>query len=215
MIKGLGGATRLLNREEESSLLRWELCGSEITNLISIFENEINSSEQGSPLKYKKHHEDTLSFKERFIADVHKLSEAFSINPFDTSCFAAVNNKSIVFSEDIATSVKNISALGEKQFREFWMKRLVTANITKNNLRLPKDLSDNKDDDVKDPTLTPKMISYLRSAHQYRSLSVLKLFEKEIYGISQSISSNSLKLYSGTKADVTRRLISSSTQSIH
>ena len=33
LIKGAGGATCLLNREEESSLLPWELCGSEITNI--------------------------------------------------------------------------------------------------------------------------------------------------------------------------------------
>ena len=38
LIKGAGGATRLLNREEESSLLHWELCGSEITNMLSSFE---------------------------------------------------------------------------------------------------------------------------------------------------------------------------------
>ena len=32
LIKGVGGASRFLNREDESALLRWELCGSELAS---------------------------------------------------------------------------------------------------------------------------------------------------------------------------------------
>ena len=38
IIKSVGEAARLLNREAESALLRWELCGKEILNMISSFE---------------------------------------------------------------------------------------------------------------------------------------------------------------------------------
>ena len=53
---------------------------------------------------------------------------------------------------------------------------------------------DGKSGDTKDPILTPKMISYLRSTHQHRTEAVMKLFESEIFGIAQSISSRSLQL---------------------
>ena len=70
------------------------------------------------------------------------------INPFDSEDFTAVNNKTIVFDDGIAPSVKTLSALGEKQCNEFWHQRLVTADISisedikKNNLRLPKRMLD-------------------------------------------------------------------------
>ena len=113
--------------------------------------------------------------------------------------------------------VKNISDLGKKQFQGFWNKLLVKAEvsiteaISKNNLRLSRHMIDGKSGDAKDPILTPKMISYLRSAHQHRTEAVMKLFESEIFGIAQSMSSSSLQLYSGTKSDITRRLATTST----
>ena len=56
------------------------------------------------------------------------------------------------------------------------------------------------------------MISNLRSAHQHRTKTVMKLFESEIFGINQLISSTSLQLHSGTKSDITRRLATTSTK---
>ena len=37
-IKGAGGATHLVNRSDDSSLISWELCGSELAKIISDFE---------------------------------------------------------------------------------------------------------------------------------------------------------------------------------
>ena len=45
---------------------------------------------------------------------------------------------------------------------------------------------DGKSSDAKDPILRPKMISYVRLAHQHRTEAVMKLFESEIFGIAQS-----------------------------
>lgn len=71
---------------------------------------------------------------------------------------------------------------------------------------------DGKSSDAKDPILRPKMISYVRLAHQHRTEAVMKLFESEIFGIAQSFLLASLQWYSGTKADITRRLAATSTQ---
>ena len=64
IIKDTGGATHLLNREEESALLRWELCGSKIVNMISKFEEKVNPTPSTEEFKYKKHLEDTQAFRQ-------------------------------------------------------------------------------------------------------------------------------------------------------
>ena len=54
IIKGVGMATRLLHREEESALLHWELWGSEIVNMIRSFEESINPTPSTEEFRYKK-----------------------------------------------------------------------------------------------------------------------------------------------------------------
>ena len=41
VIKGYGGATVLLNKEDESALIRWETCGPDIARIVSEFEDLI------------------------------------------------------------------------------------------------------------------------------------------------------------------------------
>ena len=118
IVKGVGRATRLLNREE-SALLRWELCGSEIVNMISSFEESIDPTLPTEEFKSKNHHEDTPAFRQRFVGAVERILENFTVNPFDTDDFATVNNNTIVLDEDIVKSIKNISDLGVKRFKDF------------------------------------------------------------------------------------------------
>ena len=79
--------------------------------------------------------------------------------------------------------------MGKKQLKDFWNKWFVeaevpiTETISKNNLRLLRHMTDGKSGDAKDSILTPKMISYLLSAHQHRTEAVMKLFEPEIFGL--------------------------------
>ena len=75
IIKGVGGATHLLNREGESAgnLLRWELCGSETVNMTTSFDESINLTPSTEEFKYKNHHEDTPAFRQRFVGDVKRL----------------------------------------------------------------------------------------------------------------------------------------------
>ena len=39
IIKGIGGATHVMNRSEESPLLRWELCADDLSKLLRNFED--------------------------------------------------------------------------------------------------------------------------------------------------------------------------------
>ena len=130
-------------------------------------ENEMDGeSSLPGEFAYKKHHEDTPAFKDRFSKDVRKFAQALSVNPFDSDAFTAVNNASIVFGEDIANTIRNIDALGEQQFLKFWNERLVqaevpiTAVIPKNNLLSQKTSPITRKLSSK-ILLTPKMISYL------------------------------------------------------
>ena len=43
IIEGLGGASNLLNSQDDSGLIRWEMCGPEVARLVSEFENSENS----------------------------------------------------------------------------------------------------------------------------------------------------------------------------
>ena len=42
VIKGSGGATDLLNKVDESALLRWEVCNPELARLLLEFEDSID-----------------------------------------------------------------------------------------------------------------------------------------------------------------------------
>ena len=97
IIKGAAVVTRLLNREEESALLRWEVCGTEIVDMIGSFEESINPNPSAEEFQYKKHHENILAFRQMFIGDMKRLLKSFKVNPFDTNDFTALNNKKLVF----------------------------------------------------------------------------------------------------------------------
>ena len=60
MLKGVGGVTHLLNRQDDSALLRWELCSHHLSKMLVDFE-ELLSTETVSichPSTTKHHHED-------------------------------------------------------------------------------------------------------------------------------------------------------------
>ena len=62
-IKGVSGATQLVNRCNDSALVRWELCGAELSRILSEFEEGINISKGH---KIQRHHEDNVTFQNVF-----------------------------------------------------------------------------------------------------------------------------------------------------
>ena len=57
-MKGMGGVTSSVNREDDSSLARWGLCIHEMASIIDEYEEEEN--EASSSTDIHRHHEDTL-----------------------------------------------------------------------------------------------------------------------------------------------------------
>ena len=206
-IKGVGGATHLVNRSDESALIRWELCGSELAKMISDFEDL--SKKGGGASTIKKHHEDNESFRSRFSKDLNQVITGFCCNPFDLSFLTAINNTNITFPEEVSQTTLSICDAGEEQFQQFWNDRLIQVKIPINatikcyKFKLPGKLQTSNN--AKYPPLNQSMITKLRSACNYRNCLVLDLFTSEIFGVAQSISENSIQLYHGTKSDILKR----------
>ena len=64
VIKGCGGATDIVNKVDDSTLIRWETCGPDIARLILEFENSMESDPQPGVAR-AKHHEDNTSFQKK------------------------------------------------------------------------------------------------------------------------------------------------------
>ena len=77
-IKSVSGATSLINRQDDSALVRWELCEPELYRIIEKFE-EVESSTTHE--KNEKHHEDSPIFTKDFIKDNITLLNNFPNNP--------------------------------------------------------------------------------------------------------------------------------------
>ena len=217
IVKGIGGATHLVNVSDESPLIRWELCAGELSKLLFDFENSAlpsKSSVLDDSLQVKRHHEDNESFRNRFMKDVELVTSGFTVNPFEVDSFTTINNTGVEFNEEVQKNITLIPQIGEEQFLAFWNDRLIKAKepinktIRENKFVLPGNEHAQKKS-KKDPILSQSMISKLRSAYQHRRDDVITLFENEIFGISQSISEDSLSLYHGQKSDILKRVSAS------
>ena len=97
MIKGSGGATCLLNKSDESALIRWEACGPDISRVVTEFEDLLNSesSNSNSHSTFKKHHEDNSFFQKKNR----------TCNPFEFTNLAMINNTSFLFTEEVMKQI--------------------------------------------------------------------------------------------------------------
>ena len=130
IVKGIGGATHLVNLSDESPLVRWELCAGELSKLLLDFENNAlpsKSSKLDDSIEIRKHHEDNPSFRNRFVKDVELVIAGFTINPFEVVSFTPINNTGIQFNEEVEKNIKLIPQIGEDQFLNFWTDRLIKA----------------------------------------------------------------------------------------
>ena len=140
-IKGVSGATHLINRADMSGLERWETCSPEIARVIEIIEQSIDLNMTHD--NEMPHHEDRISFQYNFASDVKKILNGFDLNPFEENRLANISNTSISYGEDIKTSLHSLLRNGEIQFQEFLNERLINksksidALIKKNNYKLP------------------------------------------------------------------------------
>ena len=59
----------MVNKTEDSALIRWETCGVDIARLVTEFENTMEHEETSGD-SFRKHHEDNDAFQQRFSDDV-------------------------------------------------------------------------------------------------------------------------------------------------
>ena len=126
IIKGIGGATHLVNRSDESPLIRWELCAGELSKLLRDFEETPSETS----VAVKKHHEDNPAFRKRFNNDIIRVASALR-NPFlfENTNLTAVNDINKSFNEEIEANRRIIPEIGEKQFENFWADRLILTKV--------------------------------------------------------------------------------------
>ena len=130
-MKGMGGATSSLDKVDESSLARWGLCIHELASIVSRYEFEEN--DMNSPNEAQRHHEDSVAFQKCFTTDVNCLEKAVISNLFMLEKLTVLNNHNKTkFNDTVFEDKKIIKTEGEKQFRHFWEKRLVSAKLSIN-----------------------------------------------------------------------------------
>ena len=212
VIKGVSGATSLLNREDESALNRWALCGPDLSRMMEEFEDEYQSKNPNSA-EPNKHHELSASFQSDFFSDVQKLYASFMNNPFQLQQLTVVTNTDMVFDDNIFHNISSLESTGTSQLNTFTKDRLIMckvsirAKITLNHFILPGDEKSKKSrGTTPDKRLTSQFLTKLRAAVRYRREHALKLFQTEIFGTSQCLSVNSETLYHGTKSSIIQRI---------
>ena len=140
VIKGSGGAKRLLNKTDESGLIRWETVGSDVARIISEFKNSVAAP---STKNTRKHHEDNKSFQQTFFNDVQKVYHGIVSNPFQLSELTSISNTSLAFPDIVFHNISILEATGKQKFNDFLTDRLlqqkvaIDATVSKSQFVLP------------------------------------------------------------------------------
>lgn len=217
-IKGISGATSLINRQDDSALIRWELCGPEICRILNDYENIRSATEKHGN---QKHHENSPTFRNDFAKDTKTLLDSFPNNPFMLDKLTVINNTNVFFEDNIYHNITQLESVGRKQAQSFIEDRLIKSKtsidtkITLNHFILPGDGKSTKSrSSVVDKRLNHDVLTKLRGALQHRPNHVKLLFSSEIY-YSQSLSNNDgSDLYHGTKSTILQKFDKSSIPAI-
>ena len=206
IMKGMGGATLLFNQVDESSLARWGLCVNELASIINEYESDGDCDNDDGSFE-SRHHEDTNAFQNRFTCDVEKLGQAIVSNPFKLDKLTVLNNhEKASFNDSVFQDLKIICSEGERQFRDFWEKRLtsnqdsIKAPILLNSYNLPGNYNSKA---AHDPVMTAVMMAKLVDAAKKRKELVEDALNTEVFGISQSLSKDQFTFHHGTKSTIT------------
>ena len=81
-MKSCRGATDLVNKVDESALIRWETCGPEVARIINEYEESMKLETPGEDdSNLHLHHEDSAKYRKKFSSDVKILCKSMTINP--------------------------------------------------------------------------------------------------------------------------------------
>jgi hypothetical protein len=163
------------------------------------------------------HHEDTAAFKDRFSKDVNNLDNAMVSNPFKLEKLTVLNQEDASFNDSVFEDLKVMCAEGEKQFLQFWNKRLASSEvsikepISLNSFNLPGNQNKRA---TKDPVMTTKMIDKVKDTAKIRRSAVENALNTEVFGIAQSLAKDQFSLYHGTKSHVVNPFSIASIQTV-
>ena len=209
VIKASNGAIHCMNRSDESALIRWETCGPDIARLITEFEDGMEFFSSNDVDMVMKHHEDNETFQRLFTDDVKTLCLGMPVNPFIGSQLVKLNDPSACIPDCVVTKLERMEKDGEKQVVTFINDRLlyqkfpICETIPRNNISLWTVEKLDKDH----PFLpTPSVLSKMRSACDHRPEQSKEVFNHEIYGVAQSLSTDLKSMYLGNKGDICKRL---------
>ena len=79
VIKGMGGTTSVLNKDDRSVLAWWDLCFHELSLINNEYESNLEAELYFRPLKC---HEDSEAFQYHFSAHVSLLKTSILTNPY-------------------------------------------------------------------------------------------------------------------------------------
>ena len=123
IIKSTGGATGLVEKCDDSSLIHWETCGPGIVKIVTEFEES-----KGKPLAKSvfstKHHKDNYIFCQNFEFDIKTLSRGLPTNPFMSTKLHETNNI-IVIPDFMFECIKSMEDPCETQLKNFVNDRLI------------------------------------------------------------------------------------------
>ena len=128
IIKGSGGASDLLNKEDDSALLRWEVCSPELARIILEFESSLDRNDIPSESK-TKHHENNEAFNKRFSSDVSRLVKYVPVNQFSQDYLAKLNNLKAIIPGSVKNVLENLEKCGKEQLITFIFDRLVYKKV--------------------------------------------------------------------------------------
>ena len=183
MVKGVSGATHLLNRIDGSALSGWELSGPDLARLINEFEDKVDRHSDGAE---RKHHEDDAQFQLTFFKDVQKTVGGMQCNPFEMEKLTAINNITTTSNENVYLDLSMLEAKGKEQLINFVQHRLVNPSVSidtkikKNKFALPGHMLKSQKSAVPSTTLNSALVTKLRSCISFRRTEILKAFGTEI-----------------------------------
>ena len=111
IIKGVGAASSILNTKDESGLIRWETCGSEVVRIVSEFEDSLYNQDASS--NAAKYHENKEKFRQKFNRDVESVYQTIPCNHFDMASLSTINN-STPFPKSVSDQFKQVPSTGER-----------------------------------------------------------------------------------------------------
>ena len=152
----MGGATLVLNIDDQSGLAQWELGLHELSLIINEYE---------STPKVELDSEDSEASQNQFSIHVSRLKTSILTNPFTLNKLTALNNEKSTF--DIAFDISKLLKLLEEQFKAFWTDKLLTCKIPVSDAILLNSLNLTRNPNKateKDIVLTLAMMEKLKKA---------------------------------------------------